>query len=150
MDIFVKDCGYDVSIHDNQTMWFEQMTGRSHYLNRSYRQALKEFKWVQLHCQHMVEDHYDYYQYMMRRFTLKSFDDLLTFADTTLKQNRTVIKNALSYLRLAHRVQKELDQEKASFEGAYAEYLASEDYAKLQETLKKADDEDEYKNDSDP
>ena len=23
MDIFVKDCGYDVSIHDNQTMWFE-------------------------------------------------------------------------------------------------------------------------------
>jgi len=48
----------------------------------------------------MVEDHYDYYQYMMRRFTLKSFDDLLTFADSTLKQNRTVIKNALSYLRL--------------------------------------------------
>lgn len=37
MDLFVKDCGYDVSIHDNQTMWFEQMTGRAHYLNRNYR-----------------------------------------------------------------------------------------------------------------
>ena len=31
MDIFVKDCGYDVDIHDNQTMWFEQMAGRGHY-----------------------------------------------------------------------------------------------------------------------
>ena len=37
MDIFVKDCGYDVSIHDNQTMWFEQMTGRAHYINKDYR-----------------------------------------------------------------------------------------------------------------
>lgn len=31
MDIFVKDCGYDVSIHDNQTMWFEHQTGCAHY-----------------------------------------------------------------------------------------------------------------------
>ena len=23
MDIFIKECGYDGSIHDNQTMWFE-------------------------------------------------------------------------------------------------------------------------------
>ena len=29
-------------------------------------------------------------------------------------------------------------------------YLASPDYAKLQETLSKAEDEDEYKNDTDP
>ena len=55
----------------------------------------------------MVQDHYDYYQYCCRRFTLKTFEDLLTFADRTLKQNRTVIKTAISYLRLMHRVQKE-------------------------------------------
>ena len=29
-------------------------------------------------------------------------------------------------------------------------YMESEDYAKLQETLSKAEDEDEYKNDTDP
>ena len=55
----------------------------------------------------MVQDQYDYYQYTMRKFTLKTFEDLMTFADTTLKQNRTVIKNAISYLRLAHRVNRE-------------------------------------------
>ena len=84
MDIFVKDCGYDVSIHDNQTMWFEQMTGRAHFINKDYRKALKELKYVQLHAEHMVQDHYDYYQYTMRKFTLKTFEDLLTFADKTL------------------------------------------------------------------
>ena len=81
MDIFVKDCGYDVSIHDNQTMWFEQMTGRGHYLSNNFKDALKQFRYVQLHAEHMVQDQIDYYQYSIRRFTLKSFEDLLAFAD---------------------------------------------------------------------
>ena len=53
MDIFVKDCGYDVDIHDNQTMWFEQMTGRAHYNLGEYRQALKEFNHILTHLKHM-------------------------------------------------------------------------------------------------
>jgi len=64
----------------------------------------------------MVEDHYDYYQFMFRKFTLKSFEDLITFADKTLKQNREVIQGAINYLRLDHRVQKNKDAEKAAFE----------------------------------
>ena len=79
----------------------------------------------------MVQDHFDYYQYMLRKFTLKSFGDLITFADRTLKQNRTVITAAISYLRLAHRVQKEREQERAALEPLMQEYLESEDYAKL-------------------
>ena len=49
-----------------------------------------------------------------------------------------------------HRVTKEKEQEKAAFEPVYQEYLESEDHAKLMETLNKAEDEDEYKNDTDP
>lgn len=98
----------------------------------------------------MVQDHYDYYQYMLRKFTLKSFEDLMTFADKTLKKNRTVIKGAINYIRLAHRVNKEREAEKAAFAPQMEAYLASEEYAKLQETLQKAEDEDEYKNDTDP
>ena len=79
----------------------------------------------------MVQDHYDYYQYTMRKFTLKTFEDLMTFADKTLKQNRTVIKNAMSYLRLAHRVAKENDAEKAAFRPKYQEYFDSDVYGKL-------------------
>lgn len=150
MDIFVKDCGYEVSIHDNQTMWFEHMCGRAHYNNGEYRLALKELKYVQLHAEHIVQDHFDYYQFMFRKFTLKSFQDLMTFADKTLKQNRTVITAAIAYLRLTHRVNKELDSEKTKFEPKMKTYMASDDYVNLQETLSKAEDEDEYKNDTDP
>jgi Flp pilus assembly protein TadD len=45
MDIFVKDCGYDVSIHDNQTMWFEEMSGRACLGNGDYQKALKNLKY---------------------------------------------------------------------------------------------------------
>ena len=86
----------------------------------------------------------------MRKFTLKSFEDLLTFADKTLLQNRTVIKAALGFIRLDHRVAKVRDAEKAAFAPKLEAYLASEDYTKLKEKLSKAEDEDEYKNDSDP
>ena len=43
---------------------------------------------------------------MIRKMTLKSIEDLMTFADKTLKTNRTVIKNAISYLRLTNRIVK--------------------------------------------
>ena len=112
-------------------MWFEHMCGRAHYQNGNYRQALKELKYTQLHAEHMVQDHYDYYQYMFRKFTLKSFEDLLKFADKTLKQNRTVIKNAISYLRLAHRISKVVEEEKAAFAPQLEAYLASDDYDQL-------------------
>ena len=87
---------------------------------------------------------------MFRKFTLQSFQELLTFADKTLKQNRTVIRAAIAYIRLAHRVSKVREQEQAAFAPLMEAYLASEDYVKLQETLSKAEDEDEYKNDTDP
>jgi len=87
---------------------------------------------------------------MLRKFTLKSFEDLMTFADKTLKQNRTVIKAAISYVRLAHRVDKEREAQKAAYAPQLEAYMASEDYAKLLESLNKAEDEDEYKIDADP
>ena len=96
------------------------------------------------------DDFYDYYFYMHRRFTLKSFEDLCTFADRTLKQNRTVIKNAISYIRLQNKVKRERAQLTEAFTPELEAYLESDDYKKLQETLKKAEDEDEYKNDTDP
>jgi len=41
MNIFVSDCGYDVNVHDNQTVWFELQSGNSLYNNQRYREALK-------------------------------------------------------------------------------------------------------------
>lgn len=74
----------------------------------------------------------------------------MTFADKTLLKNRTVTKAAIGFMRLDHRVSKVLEAEKAVFAPKMEAYLASEDYTKLKEKLSKAEDEDEYKNDSDP
>ena len=54
MEIFVKECGYDAGLHDNQTMWFEQTAARSHYANGKFREALKELWHVQMHSEHMI------------------------------------------------------------------------------------------------
>lgn len=126
------------------------MTGRACYELSDYQLALKNLKYVQLHSEHIVQDHYDYYQYTLRKFTMKTFEDLITFADKTLLTNRTVTKTAMDFLRLDHRISKVREAEKAAFAPKMEAYLASEDYLKLKEKLSKAEDEDEYKNDSDP
>jgi len=53
MNVFVKDCGYDLDIHDNQTIWFEQMSGRAHYEAGNLRESLKQFNHVITHLEHM-------------------------------------------------------------------------------------------------
>jgi len=83
MDLFVKECGYDGGVHDNQTMWFEECTGRSHYANKEYRQSLKEYWHVVWHSYNMHDDLQDYYGYSMRRYSLQTFEDMLTFSDKT-------------------------------------------------------------------
>ena len=150
MDIFVRDCGYDVNVHDNQTMWFEHTTGRSYYANGDYRNALKQFWYVTSHANHMGQDLYDYYPYSMRRFTLQAFEDMLTFADTTLWQNRTIARAAISLIRLEHRVNKVKEEELTKFEPVMKEWQESDDYKELQKKLAEAEDEDEYKHDKDP
>lgn len=37
MGIFVKNCGYDVSVHDNQTLWWEHECAQSHLKKKEYR-----------------------------------------------------------------------------------------------------------------
>ena len=86
----------------------------------------------------------------MRRFTLQAFEDMLVFSDKTIWQNRTVARTAVSLIRLDHRVSKVRDEELAKIEPLMQEWLESAKYTELQEKLKSAEDEDEYKNDDDP
>jgi peptide alpha-N-acetyltransferase len=131
MDLFVKECGYDGGVHDNQTMWFEECTGRSHYANKEYRQALKEYWHVVWHAYNMHDDLQDYYGYAMRRFSLQAFTDMITFSDTTKWQNRTLSKTAIAILRLEHRISKVKDEELAKIDPEKEEWMKSEDYTKL-------------------
>ena len=109
MNIFVSDCGYDVNVHDNQTVWFELQSGNCLYDCQRYREALKQWMHVEKHIEHMVDDTADYLLYSFRRFTLTAFEELIQVVDDTFFQNRYVISNAYNFLRIAHRVEKTRD-----------------------------------------
>lgn len=106
MKLFVSDCGYNVTVHDNQTIWFELECGNCLYNQGRYREALKEWNHIEKHIEHMNDDHADYLLYAFRRFTLQAFDELIEMMDDKLLQNRYVILAAKNYLRLNHRVNK--------------------------------------------
>jgi peptide alpha-N-acetyltransferase len=112
MNIFVSDCGYNVNVHDNQTIWFELQSGNCLYEQGRYREALKQWEHVERHVDHMVDDHADYLLYSFRRFTLQAFEELIVMMDDRLFQNRYVIKNAYNYIRLMHKVNKHREQER--------------------------------------
>lgn len=150
MNMFVSDCGYNVNVHDNQTIWFELQSGNCLYSSGRYREALKQWHHVESHVEHMVDDHADYLLYSFRRFTLQAFEELIVMMDDRLFQNRYVIKNAINYLRLMHKVDKCRDQEREKHAEAMAMYKMSPEYEKLMKDMEKLEDEDEYKLDNDP
>lgn len=150
MNFFVSDCGYNVTVHDNQTVWFELECGNCLYDQGRYREALKQWGYIQEHVEHMVEDHADYLLYSFRRFTLSAFEELISMMDDKLFQNRYVIKGAYNYLRLDHRMDKIREAERTKHAEAMTKYKESKDYETLVKELQKLEDEDEYKTDSDP
>lgn len=66
-------------------------------------------------------------------------------------KNKFTVKAALGYLRVAQKVSKLNTQEElAKLKPEIEQYKASPEYKHLLDELKKKDDDDEYRNDSDP
>jgi len=150
MNIFVSDCGYDVNVHDNQTMWFELQCGKALLESGRYREALKEFNWVQKHLDNMYDDQFDYLNYAFRRQTILAFEELISMMDEELMRNRYAIQNALQLVRFYFQVDKKRQAEKEKHDASIEDYKKSPEYEKLQKDSLKQEDEDEYKMDSDP
>ena len=135
MNMFVSDCGYNVTVHDNQTIWFELESGNCLFEQGRYREALKQWNYVESHLEHMVDDHADYLLYSFRRFTLQAFEELVVMMDDRLFQNRYVVKNAINYLRLMHKVSKCADKEREKHAEAMAIYKLSPEYETLMKDM---------------
>lgn len=97
-------------------MWFELESGQTLYENGRYREALKQWNYIEKHVSNMIDDHADYCLYSFRRFTLEQFFDMITLFDDTIFQNRYVIKTAYNYVRLNNRIVKLQDQEREKLE----------------------------------
>lgn len=98
----------------------------------------------------MIDDQYDYYQYSLRKFTLKAFEGLMTVINNELYRYKHVVKIAIGVCKLALKVEKIKEEELAKFTPLFEEYKSSEEYRKLQTETTPADEDEEYKKDTDP
>lgn len=150
MNIFFKACGYETGVHEVQTMWFESNSGKSHQRTGKMMEALKSFNHIERHIEAMTTGQYEYYLYAMRKFALKGFEEMVEFTDTKLIQNKYVSRAALGYLQ----IEKKLASKKAELAQAQkqitTDYLAGEEHKAVLEACAKKNDDNEYRNDSDP
>lgn len=56
INLFFSECGYKVTVHDNQTLWFEVCIGNSALRQDKLQKAMKEFHWVEKNVETMIQD----------------------------------------------------------------------------------------------
>lgn len=71
---FSRDDGEgNLNVHEMQTMWYEIHCGLAHYKLGEYRQALKQFQYIETHIDMMLEDCYDFHYYAFRKGCLNHY-----------------------------------------------------------------------------
>lgn len=98
----------------------------------------------------MVNSQYDYYCYAIRKYALKAFEEQIEFTDRKLFQNRYVSRAALGYLQLDKKLSGKKAELLEGFKTEYEVYMDSDEYINHLEKVNKANDDDDYKHDSDP
>ena len=65
-------------------------------------------------------------------------------------KNHNAVRAALGIIKTMNKVQKIREEEEKEFQPEIEAYRNSDDYKKLMEDLKKKDEDDDYRQDSDP
>lgn len=141
---------HTLNVHEMQCMWYEVECGKSYLRQGHLRLALKNFKYIDHHFEQIYEDQFDFHLYAIRKFTLNAYFEMIAMEDKVYK-NKFAVQAALGIIKVAKKANKlNLAEEIAKLKPEVALYKASKDYDLLQVELKKRDDDDEFKNDTDP
>lgn len=74
---------------------------------------------------------------------------MIDFADNLL-HNKYAVRTAIGQIKVLNKIKKNQDKLKSEFEPEMKNYKESQEYKDLVESLKKIEEEDDYKNDPDP
>jgi hypothetical protein len=138
-----------LNVHDMQCMWYESEVGLSYLRQKNYQLALKNFNYIEKHFDQIYEDQFDFHLYSIRKYTVGAYFQMIEMEDSVYK-NKYAVKCAIGIINTLKKINSHVEEEKAKFEPLHKEYLESAEYKKLQEELKKKDEDDDYRNDTDP
>lgn len=91
MNMFLDECGYKVTVHDNQTMWFEVAVANAGKRTGNLQVALRQYRWIESHVEKQLASQYDYYLFFLRKFSMNSFEKMIEMFDNNLFFNKCVI-----------------------------------------------------------
>lgn len=67
--------------------------------------ALKNYNFIEKHLEQIYEDQFDFHLYSMRKFTFKSYDDMIKMEDDLYK-NPYAIKSAIGIIKVLSKLSK--------------------------------------------
>lgn len=141
-----------INVHEMQTMWYEIHCGKANYRKGDLRNSLKQFSYLEKHCETMMEDCYDFHYYSFRKGTINHYIQMLKFEDNT-HTGKWPVRGCTGMLRCLSKIKKMVaanpgivDETKKEFE----EFKTTEEYSKWFKDYEKRDNDDPVQNDSDP
>lgn len=141
-----------INVHEMQTMWYEIHCGKANYRKGDLRNSLKQFSYLEKHCETMMEDCYDFHYYSFRKGTINHYIQMLKFEDNTYT-GKWPVRGCTGMLRCLSKIKKMVaanpgivDETKKEFE----EFKTTEEYSKWFKDYEKRDNDDPVQNDSDP
>ena len=147
-----EDENGNINVHEMQTMWYEIHCGKAHYRKGELRQSLKQFSYLEKHCETMMEDCFDFHYYSFRKTTINHYIQMLKFEDSTFK-GKWPTRGCIGTLKCLAKIKKMVAANPDLIEETkkeYEEYKQSDKYKKWEKEYDKRDNDDPVANDPDP
>jgi N-alpha-acetyltransferase 15/16, NatA auxiliary subunit len=150
MALFSKETDGTLNVHDMQCMWYESESGFSYLRQNNLRLALKNFNFIEKHFETIYEDQFDFHLFGLRKFAINAYFEMLDMEDN-IYCNKFAVQAALGMIKVAKKASKlNAAEEIARIKPEIEEYKASKEYKALQDEIRKKDEDDDFKTDSDP
>jgi peptide alpha-N-acetyltransferase len=127
--LFLRDGEGIKALADLQASWYENAAAELHMRSKQYGRALKLLLSMDKHCVDMLEDQFDFHQYVLRKTTLRAYVDSIRWGNT-LRGQRYHVRAALNIVRVYLRLYDEPREEAAHFEAVAAAGNFSEEQRK--------------------
>lgn len=100
-----EDADGNLNVHEMQTMWFENHCGNAHLRNKNYKDALKQFNYIQQHLSQFKSDFFDFHYFSFRKVTINHYCQMLEYSKTLYK-GKYPIRGCLGMMRAVSKIQK--------------------------------------------